>query len=91
MPDPTTFSLILSAIETFLHVFKDASPIAVAALLGIGVLAILHKRGPIRQMQNNHLVHLQASLDKVVENTSAGNAKLAQISEDIQFLKGRLQ
>jgi hypothetical protein len=86
MPDPST----LAAAESILHVLNDLSPLALAVLLGAIVLLIVHKRGPVQMIKDNHLTHIEAHLSEIAANGKAQIGKLDEIRNDLQWVKGKI-
>lgn len=81
----------LESLTTLLTAVNAMSPIGVIALLGVVILLLVHKRGPLRRLTDNHLDHVQASLDRIAESSDKQLDALNDIRADIGFVKGRLQ
>ncbi len=66
------------------------TPLGICGLLIVVIILMTHEKGPIKQLTNNHLEHVQMSLDQIVENGKEHNSKLDDIRADISFVKGKL-
>lgn len=74
----------------FLSTLNSLSPLAVIALLGSIIFLMVHKSGPIRKLSDNHLEHVQGSLDKIVDSTGKSVDLLVDMKSDLSYLKGKL-
>lgn len=74
----------------FLHAVNAVTPLGLAALLGVVILLMTHKRGPIRKIQDNHLAHVQAALERIADNSDKNLEALHEIGKDISYVKGRI-
>jgi len=88
---------MLSTIESILNLVNAMTPISVAGLLGVIIFLMVRKKGPIQQIQTNHLLHVQGALDRIVtsnDRLAAANDKqlevLHDIRTDIGYVKGKL-
>ena len=66
------------------------TPLGVIALLGVVILLLVHKKGPLKTLANNHLEHVQQSLDKIAESSEKQVDLLVDIKADINYVKGKL-
>ncbi len=80
----------LALVERLLHVLNDLSPLALAVLLGSIILLIVHKNGPVRKIQDNHLTHIEAAITKVANNSDKQLDKLDEIRSEMSWVKGKL-
>lgn len=60
------------------------------ALLGAIVLLIVHKRGPVQKIKDNHLPHIEAHLSEIAANSRTQIVKLDEIRNDLQWVKGKI-
>lgn len=81
---------MLEALTALLEVLNKFTPLGVAAILGLAIFVFIWKNGPMRKLKDNHLAHVQASLDKIVESGDKQVDLLVDIKTDISFLKGKL-
>ncbi len=77
-------------LSKFLSTLNTLTPLGVIALLGTTIFLLVHKNGPIQTIKNNHLEHVQASLDKIVELNEKQVEHLVDIKTDISFVKGKI-
>ena len=88
---------MFDGIVTFLSALNALTPLGVAALLGVVILLLVHKKGPIKTLANNHLEHVQASLD-VIADSSKKHAEISQkqlellgdIKAEIYYVKAKV-
>jgi len=81
---------MIEALTQLLVVLNTLSPLAIIGLLGAVIFLMAHEKGPIKILANNHLDHVQASLDKIVVNGEAQTELLNQIKSELNYLKGKL-
>jgi F0F1-type ATP synthase membrane subunit b/b' len=85
---------MLETIITVLKLLNTFSPLGVAALallvLGAVLYTAFHSNGPIQKIANNHLEHVQDSLDKIAASGERHTELLTDIKVDISFVKGKL-
>lgn len=79
----TTLTALLTAANTI-------TPLGICALLIVVIILMTHEKGPIKQLANNHLEHVQASLDQIVDNGKAHTVTLNEIAKDISYVKGKI-
>ena len=87
---------MIEQLVQLLNVLNGLSPLAVIALLGTIILLMVHRKGPLQTLKNNHLEHVQKSLDRIVDATEVQVTSSAQqvdllvdIKSGVEFLKGR--
>ena len=87
----------MDEVKTIIELLNNLSPLGVLAFIGVIVLSITHKNGPVKVFMNNHLAHLQASMDRLViatellvKSNDDNGEKLDTIRDDISFLKGKM-
>lgn len=81
----------VSSFESLFHAVNDVTPLGVIVLLTTVILLMVHKRGPIRRMQDNHLHHVQIALDRIVEQGDKQIDTLNDIKADIAVVKDRVK
>jgi hypothetical protein len=81
---------MFDAITALLGVLNAMTPLGIVALLGVVILLMVHKKGPIQTLKNNHLEHVQQSLNQIAESGDRQVDLLVDISKDMNFLKGKL-
>lgn len=81
---------MLDSLIPFLQALNSLSPLGVIALLVVVVLLMVHEKGPVKKLMNNHLDHVQMALDKIVVNGSSQIELLNEIKSEISYLKGKL-
>lgn len=84
----TSFVAVLQALNSL-------TPLGVIALLIVVILLMVHKDGPIKKLSENHLSHVQQSLDALVKNgddqldaLKDQSRSLNEIKSEISFVKG---
>lgn len=77
-------------IKQIIDVMNTLSPLGALGFFGFILLSILHKKGPVKVLMNNHLYHLQQSIDKMVQLSEQNNEKLDEISSDLAYMRGKL-
>jgi len=80
-------------IESFislLQALNSLTPVGIIGLLITVILLMVHKKGPIQTIANNHLSHVQDSLEKIAENSEKTVDLLNDMREDMGYLKGKL-
>jgi len=88
---------MFTIITTLLQAANSMTPLGICALLVVVIILMTHEKGPIKQLANNHLEHVQMALDKIVLNGDAQAASLKEqaatlndIRSDISYVKGKL-
>lgn len=81
---------MFTELTTFLSMLSSLSPLAVIALLGTIILLMVHKKGPIKLMTDNHLTHVSDSLKQIADNSDKQVDLLNDIKNDTAWLKGKL-
>ena len=77
-------------LASFLGLLNSLTPLGVIGLLGTIILLLVHKKGPLQTLKNNHLEHVQESLDKLVNSGEKQVDLLVDISRDMNYVKGKL-
>lgn len=77
-------------MESVLHALSGLTPVGLAGLCALLVYGLLSKRSPIRQMKDNHLEHIQASLARIADNSDKQLEHLDAIKVDMAIVKDRL-
>lgn len=77
-------------IVSLLTSLNSLSPLGVIGLLVVVILLMVHKNGPIKKIANNHLEHVQGTLEKIAESSDKQVDLLVDIKADIAFVKGKL-
>lgn len=81
---------MLQALAALLQALNALSPLGIIALLGVVILLMVHKDGPIQKIANNHLDHAQGTLEDILENGKGQLEVLNDIKADINYVKGKL-
>ena len=79
------FDVLLKLLVTL----NGLTPLGVIGLLGVIILLLVHKRGPLQTLKNNHLQHIENSLSQIAENSTKQVEILYEVKGGIEFLKGR--
>ena len=81
---------MMEEAKQLIELLNTLSPLGVLGFIGVIVLSITHKNGPVKVFMNNHLAHLQESLDKLVASSEDNGDKLETIRDDINYMKGKM-
>lgn len=82
---------MLEHLVGLLAALNSLTPLGVIALLGVVILLMVHEKGPIKTLTNNHLEHVQAALDKIVVHGEEEIELLHEIKSELSYLKGKLE
>lgn len=87
----------LETLSSVLLLLNSLTPIGLVGLLSLIAGLLLHKRGPLRTLTDNHLSHIQQSLDRIAASNEKQvlsswrqEVSLNEIKVDLSFLKGKL-
>lgn len=80
----------LTALTSLLNILNAMTPLGIIALLAVIILLLVHPRGPLRTIKDNHLSHAQDSLERIATNSDKQVEALGEIKADIAWVKGRL-
>lgn len=80
----------MDSIVEFFKILNSISPFAVLAGIVTLVILVWHPEGPINKIANNHLGHVQETLEKICDNGEKQLEALGDIKEGISYLKGRV-
>lgn len=81
---------MISSLTTLVQALSTITPLGIAALLIVVILLMIHPKGPIKMLANNHLEHVQASLDILTATSTKQLDTLSDIRSDISYVKGKL-
>lgn len=80
----------MHSLDLFIHTVNDVTPLGLAVLLGVIIFLMVNKNGPLRTMTDNHLTHIQDSLDRIAKSGESQQQSLGQIQAGVEWLKGHL-
>lgn len=79
----------MDSIVALFEILNKITPFAVLAGLIVLVVVFYHPNGPVKTLTDNHLTHMQKSLDKLCDHGEKSLEVLGDIKSDIAYLKGR--
>ena len=81
---------MFDSLTSLLGMLNTLSPLGVIGLLAVVVLLMVHKKGPLKILTNNHMEHIQISLTKIAESSDKQVNLLQEVSKDINYMKGKM-
>jgi F0F1-type ATP synthase membrane subunit b/b' len=80
----------MTPLVNLLQILNSLSPLGVIALLAVVILLMTHRNGPIKKLANNHLEHVQTSLDAIAKNSERTVELLSECKAELAWLRGKL-
>lgn len=81
---------MLHTLHLILHDVNDVTPLGLCVLLSIIIFLMTYKHGPFRKLTDNHLSHIQGTLDTIAASSERQEGKLDRVAEGVAELKGSL-